>query len=577
MALDGIFLYSTINELKNNLLNGKVEKVNQPEKDEIILSIKNNRHLFKLLISSSPVYPRVHITKSTKENPLTPPMFCMLLRKYLQGAKLVDIRQLYTDRVVFLDFENKNELGFDNVYTLVIEIMGRHSNITLIRKNDNIIMDSIKHVTPNMNSIRCLYPGIEFILPPKSDKLIPFEYTLEDLDHFIVDNEIKLNENFLSKIFMGVSSQLSKSICHSLKEKGIDINYDNIHKINEYIKEVFNKAKELNFSFNIYKSENITKDFYCIELNNMCQYEKINFSSASELLDKYYYEKDKEDRLKSKSSSLTKLVNNNIDRCIKKIQLLKDSLSQCEQKDQFKIFGELLTANIYSIKPGDHFISVLNYYDENSSYIDIKLDPNKSASDNIQKYFKKYNKLKKSESAAKIQIDSTNEELDYLQSVLTSIQNVEDYKGIEDIKRELMETGYLKFKKANKQKDKKSKPLHFISSEGIDIYVGKNNIQNDYLTLKFANKNDLWLHTKEVPGSHVIVKTIDKFTDKTLEEAALLAAYYSKGRESSKVAVDYTEVRNVHKPNGAKPGMVIYYTNKTLYIDPIKPDLEKIE
>lgn len=577
LALDGIFLYSLAQEFKDKIIGGKVEKINQPEKDELLLSIKKDRVIFKLLISASAVYPRIHFTDITKENPMSPPMFCMLLRKYLTSSRIVDVRQLESDRVLFLDFQSKDEFGFDSIYTLVIEIMGRHSNVTLVRAKDNMIMDSIKHVTPDINSIRCLYPGIKFVYPPSSEKLNPFNYTYEDLSKFVTESELKVDKNFFSKVFTGVSTGFSKELLNRLTLENITLSLENLNVINDYIYDVFNNLYNKNFYFATYSLENRLKDFHCIKLTYMNDYHYIEYNSPSKLLDKYYAEKDKEDRLSSRSSNLQKLVNTNLDRCLKKLDILKNNLKECAEKDTYRIFGELLTANIYNIKPGSETIEVLNYYSEDGELVKIKLDPNKSSSQNIQMYFKKYNKLKKSEEAASIQIESTKDEIRYLQSVLTNILNIEDYNSIDEIKNELMETGYIKFKKDSKKKDKKSKPMHFISSDGIDIYVGKNNIQNDFLTLKFADKNDLWLHTKEIPGSHVIIKHKGNLPETTLDEAANLAAYYSKAKDSSKVAIDYTEARHVHKPNGAKPGMVIYYTNKTIYITPEKPNLKKLQ
>ncbi|MBE6067882.1 MAG: fibronectin/fibrinogen-binding protein [Clostridium lundense] len=577
MALDGIFLYSLAQEFKDKIIGGKVEKINQPEKDELLLSIKKDRVIFKLLISASAVYPRIHFTDITKENPMSPPMFCMLLRKYLTSSRIVDVRQLESDRVLFLDFQSKDEFGFDSIYTLVIEIMGRHSNVTLVRAKDNMIMDSIKHVTPDINSIRCLYPGIRFVYPPSSEKLNPFNYSYEDLSKFVTESELKVDKNFFSKVFTGVSTGFSKELYNRLTLENITLSLENLNVINDYIYDVFSNLYNKNFYFATYSLENRLKDFHCIKLTYMNDYDSIEYDFPSKLLDKYYAEKDKEDRLSSRSSNLQKLVNTNLDRCLKKLDILKNNLKECAEKDTYRIFGELLTANIYNIKPGDETIEVLNYYSEDGEFVKIKLDPNKSSSQNIQMYFKKYNKLKKSEEAASIQIESTNDEIRYLQSVLTNILNIEDYNSIDEIKNELMETGYIKFKKDSKKKDKKSKPMHFISSDGIDIYVGKNNIQNDFLTLKFADKNDIWLHTKEIPGSHVIIKHKGNLPETTLDEAANLAAYYSKAKDSSKVAIDYTEARHVHKPNGAKPGMVIYYTNKTLYITPEKPNLKKLQ
>lgn len=573
LALDGIFLYTTLEELKNTILNSKISKINQPEKDEIIFSLKKDKDSYKLLISASSVYPRIHLTNINKKNPMKPPMFCMVLRKYLSNSKITSIYQLQLDRVVFIDFQGKDELGFEKTYTLIIEIMGRHSNISLVEKNNYIILDSIKHITPEINSIRTLLPGLKFILPPESNKLNPLNYTYENFEKFILENNIKLNNTFISKVFMGVSNQLSKEIINSLNT---ELSLENLKNIYKEIELFFNKVNNKDFSFFITLEDNNLKDFFPINLPSLEEDNKKYFSSPSKTLEYYYSEKDKSDRLNNKSSSLLKLVNNNLERCHKKMELLKDNLEKCKKADKYRIYGELLTANIYNIKQGDESIDVVNYYSEDSEIINIKLDPTKTPSANIQNYFKRYSKLKKSKEYSLEQIKITEDEILYLNSVLTNIKNTEDYASIEEIKKELMDAHYLKFKKNVRKKETKSKPMHFISSEGIHIYVGKNNIENDYLTLKFADKRDLWFHTKDIPGSHVILKTLGDFTEKTLNEAANLAAYYSKGRDSSKVPVDYTEVKNVHKPNGAKPGMVIYEKNKTIFITPEKPSLEKL-
>ena len=573
MALDGIFLYTTLEELKNTILNSKISKINQPEKDEIIFSLKKDKDSYKLLISASSVYPRIHLTNINKKNPMKPPMFCMVLRKYLSNSKITSIYQLQLDRVVFIDFQGKDELGFEKTYTLIIEIMGRHSNISLVEKNNYIILDSIKHITPEINSIRTLLPGLKFILPPESNKLNPLNYTYENFEKFILENNIKLNNTFISKVFMGVSNQLSKEIINSLNT---ELSLENLKNIYKEIELFFNKVNNKDFSFFITLEDNNLKDFFPINLPSLEEDNKKYFSSPSKTLEYYYSEKDKSDRLNNKSSSLLKLVNNNLERCHKKMELLKDNLEKCKKADKYRIYGELLTANIYNIKQGDESIDVVNYYSEDSEIINIKLDPTKTPSANIQNYFKRYSKLKKSKEYSLEQIKITEDEILYLNSVLTNIKNTEDYASIEEIKKELMDAHYLKFKKNVRKKETKSKPMHFISSEGIHIYVGKNNIENDYLTLKFADKRDLWFHTKDIPGSHVILKTLGDFTEKTLNEAANLAAFYSKGRDSSKVPVDYTEVKNVHKPNGAKPGMVIYEKNKTIFITPEKPSLEKL-
>ena len=578
MALDGIFLNSLINNLKDILIDSKIDKINQPEKDEVILTIRKDRKNYKLLISASSKFPRIHFTEVSKENPLKAPMYLMVLRKYLTAGRIIDILQKDGDRVVTLKVESRDEMGFDSLYSLIIEIMGRHSNITLVRDRDNKIMESIKHITPDINSYRVLYPGATYVEPPTSNKLNPFKLELNDITNFIDNNPLEYNELFFFNLLTGVSKPLSKELY--IRSLNNNISLDNKASLYKFIVDSINNIKA-NPSFNIIKdNDGIFKDFYCINLNTYYpDYTYIEYENPSIMLDDFFKTKDKQDRLTNRSTSLQKLIHTNIDRCLKKAKILNGNVEEGLKKEGYKIKGDLLTSYIYMIKPGDDKISLLNFYNENEEeYITISLDPNKSPSENIQKYYKKYTKLKKSEEWALEQLEKNQYELDYLNSVLTNILNVESYDEIEQIKKELMETGYIKFKNTSKggKKIKESKPLHFLSSQGIDIYVGKNNLQNDYLSLKFANRNDMWLHTKNIPGSHVIIKA-NPVDEITLEEAGIIAAYYSKGKNDSKVSVDYTEVKNLKKPNGAKPGMVIYYTNKTMFVDPKDYETLKIE
>ncbi|MCH3964172.1 MAG: NFACT family protein [Clostridium sp.] len=578
MALDGIFIYSILNELNDTLLGGRVEKINQPEKDEIILTIKNRRKSYRLSISASSVYPKIHITGINKINPKKAPMFCMVLRKHISSAKLINISQLDMDRVIFMDFESSDEMGFNSIYTLVVEIMGRHSNITLIRKRDNIIMDSIKHLTPEINSVRSVYPGIQYMLPPSSSKLNPLDFSLETFEKFVSDNSIKFNEKFFSTVFTGISNIFSMELYESFSRKNDTTSSSWVNAVFDFFTPIYIDIKNDRFHFSSYVKDGKIKDFYCLRLYNIYNEDYKSYDSPSKLLEEFYFQKDKTDRLNNKSSDLHKLINVNLERCEKKRKILTKNIEEARTKDKYRILGELLTSNIYAVKKGDQSIRVQNFYSSKSEYIDIKLDKNKTPSENIQTYFKKYNKLKKTEKAALNQLKLTHEEIEYLNSVLASIRTADSYEDIEEIKRELMESGYIRYKKSNKLKNSgHSKPLKFISSDGIEIYVGKNNIQNDHLTLKFADKRDIWLHAKNIPGSHVIIKNFGNIPDRTLEEAASLSAYYSKSRDSSKVAVDYTEVKNVHKPNGSRPGMVIYYTNRTIYVPPEKPDLVQVQ
>lgn len=567
MAIDGIYLYSLVEDLKKSILNSKIDKINQPEKDEIIITLRKERKNLKLLLSASPNYPRIHLTEVTKPNPLQAPMFTMVLRKYLTGGKIIDIVQLEGDRIVKFLIEASDELGFNSIYTLIIEIMGRHSNITLVRERDNKIMECIKHITPSMNSFRILHPGATYKLPPKSPKVNPFSYNNITLEEFVNNNSIIFNKNFFISCFTGISKPLSKHLFIEYNKIYSDFSINNINNfINKFLKDLIN-----NEIFKIYKDKDGNYvDFYMIPLD---QFEDIFtaeiFDNTHELIDNYYLEKDKQERIKGRSVNLQKLVTTNIERCLKKEKKLNEVLEKCNLKDDIKIKGDLLTSYIYSIKKGDTSFTTVNFFSEDGEEITIPLDENKTPSENVQIYYKKYNKLKKSEESAIEQLEKNEYELKYLNSVLTNIENCESYAEIDDIKEELISTGYVRKRKVNgkNKKSNPSKPLHFISSDGIDIFVGKNNIQNDHLSLKFANKNYMWLHTKNIPGSHVIVCSTD-IPDNTLIEAAVLAAYYSKAKESSKVDVDYTLVKNLKKPNGANPGMVIYHTNYTMTVEP---------
>ncbi len=577
MAIDGIYLYSLVQDLKKSILNSKIDKINQPEKDEIIITLRKERKNLKLLISASPKYPRFNLTTVSKSNPLQAPMFTMVLRKYLIGGRIIDIVQQEGDRIVKFLIESSDELGFNSIYSLIIEIMGRHSNITLVRERDNKIMECIKHISPSMNSYRVLYPGIDYKYPPKSTKINPFSFNDTTLQDFVNKNSIIFNKNFFVSCFTGISKPLSEHLFIEYNKKYTDFSPQNIYNfINDFLNTLLD-----NESFKIYKDENGNYiDFYVTQLNQL----ENNFSfevleNIHELMDKYYLEKDKQERIKGRSVNLQKLVITNIDRCIKKENKLNDVLKKCEDKDNFKIKGDLLTSYIYSIKKGDRNFTTFNFFSEKGEEITIPLDENKTPSENIQSYYKKYNKLKKSEESAIEQLEKNDEELQYLYSVLTNIENCENYSEIDDIKEELISTGYVRKRKANGKSSKKaksSKPIHYISSDGIDIFVGKNNIQNDYLSLKFANKNFMWLHTKNIPGSHVIICS-NNIPDNTLVEAATLAAHYSKAKDSSKVPVDYTLVKNLKKPNGSNPGMVIYHTNYTIYVEPSEFNNLKIE
>ncbi|WP_297519121.1 NFACT RNA binding domain-containing protein [uncultured Clostridium sp.] len=569
MALDGIFMYNLTNELKESLIGAKIDKINQPEKDEIILTIRGKENR-KLLISSSATYPRLHFTKIAKPNPLKAATFCMLMRKYLCGGRILEINQLDLDRVVTFKVETNDELGYESVYNLIIEIMGRHSNISLVRERDGKVMESIKHLNASQNSYRVLYPGVDYIYPPASTKLNIFDFTFEQLINFFKENPLDFNDRFFSGLLTGFGRGYSKELYERYlrtvdSELVLNLLFDFLNKEKEYL------LKDNKYI--IFSKDGIIKDFYCKDLETYSDHEKEEVNSLSELLEDFYSKKDKQDRLISKSVNIQRLVHTNVERCLKKIRILENTLKDCDKKDELKIKGELLTSYIYSFKKGDKDVTVLNYYNaDEEEYMTIPLDINKTPSDNVQKLFKRYSKLKTAEIEALRQLELAQNELNYLYSVSTNLSNVDNYSEIDEIKNELIHSGYIRFRsnpKGKKKKEKTSKPIHFKSSTGLDIYVGKNNIQNDLLTLKSSDKRYTWLHTKEIPGSHVVIASFE-VDDETLLEAATLAAFYSKGSGGTKVPVDYTLIKNIKKPSGAKPGMVIYSTNKTIYIDPPK-------
>ncbi len=557
MALDGIYFSNIVTELKDELLDEKINKIAQPEVDTIILQMRGKNGNQKLLLTSNSNYARIHFTTLAKENPMQAPLFLMVLRKNLVGARLKKIEQMDGDRIINLHFMGFDEFGYDDPYILSIEMMGKHSNIILIKESTMTIVDCIKHVSSLKNSYRTLLPGKTYRSPPSSGKLNPLSYTDEELLENGDPNN--LDPEFFSRVFSGVSRRTSHDLfAHYHGENPLP-----------YIRSMLNQLGN-SFNFYILKEETEYNDVTSFPFTE--DYEK--YDSSSVALEAFVQEKDFRDRIKSKTSDLAKILHNNLQRVRKKISLLEKSIEDSQDKDNFRLKGEILSANVYAIPLGAEQVTLLNYYTDED--ITIKINTSKSISQNIENYYQKYNKKKRAEVMARGQKILALEEENYLMSILLSLGHLENETEIQDIRQELMVAGYLRFKKTSKKKPKTSKPLHFKSTEGIDLYVGKNNTQNDYLTTKFANRSDTWLHTKDIPGSHVIIHS-DYYNEETLLEAANLAAYYSKASNSTKVPVDYTPVKNVKKPSGSKPGMVIYSTNKTLYMDPEIPRIVRQE
>ena len=579
MALDGLVIHSLVNELSTKLIGGKVDKVHQPEDDEIVLYIRNNKENFKLVLSCSSSNPRVYIANDyKKENPIKAPMFCMLFRKYIQGGNIVNISQVGFERIIKISIDSLDELKEKTRKDIYIEIMGRHSNIILTHNSDNKIIDSAKRIPTSISRVRQILPGLTYELPPAQSKLNP-------LDNISKDSFIKSLKTFDGPIFkgiyskfLGISPVISKELCYraNINEKinTNDISEEDITSLYNEFSSLFNNIINNIFSPCIVINEKLDKviDFSCINLTLYNDLKFINKDSMSTILEGYYKTKDIKDRIHQRASDLKKSISVKLERLYHKQEKQEEELLEAENADIYKVKGELLTAYIYMIEKGMDSVEVQNFYDPNYENVTISLNKNLTPSENAQKYFKKYNKLKTAKKEITSQIAINKEEIDYLENIILSIENCENLAELQDIKDELIRLGYSK--SSGKLKSKKetaltTKPHEFISSEGFKILVGKNNKQNDYLTLRIADPDDIWMHTKNIPGSHVIIKCAGKdVSEQTIYEGAMLAAYFSKSKMSSQVPVDYTKKKYVKKPSGSKPGMVIYETNSTMYVTP---------
>lgn len=573
MALDAVAVRCLANELSDLITDGRIDKIHQPEKDEITINIRTFTDNYKLLLSASSSNPRAHLTKYSKKNPITAPMFCMLLRKHIGSGKITRVEQIGFERIIRFSIESYDELGDLTTKYLIIEIMGKYSNI-ILTNHDLKILDSIKRVDFTVSSVRQILPGLIYELPPKQDKTDLTEYSQDtDID---LSQPIKADKALLGAVG-GISPLTAREIIfRAIGRADINASELSINKQSAVKVALLKFAEEIkNNRFApciITDNSGKTIDFSATEIR---QYEGFadtkHLESISEVLDEFYNSRDISERMKQKSADLVKLLNTNIERVSKKLTILQKTVKDAENKDKYKVFGDLITANIYKITDGMKSVEVENYYESDLPIVKIPLDVSLSPSQNAQRYYKRYNKAKTAEIEAAKQIKAAKTSLDYLESTLVSLENAENEADLNAIRAELINEGYLN-RKINPKRQKQSapKPMHFISSDGFDIYVGKNNTQNDYLTLKLANSSDIWFHTKNIHGSHTVIKLgIDKnIPERTMKEAAALAAYYSKARNSSQVPVDYTQIKNVKKPNGAKPGMVIYDRYNTVYVTP---------
>lgn len=559
MSFDGLFTRAITQEFSSLLKGGRISKIHQPYKNEIVLVVRANGKNHKLLLSVHPSYARAQLTNESYENPSEPPMFCMLLRKHLEGHILEDIHQIGLDRIIVFEIKGRNELGDVSNKQLIVEIMGRHSNIILVDKTRNVILDSIKHISYAVNSHRAILPGQEYIAPPEQDKKNPLEATEEVVLRSINFNSGKIDQQLVAS-FAGLSPLLAKEILH---HAGL---VNRVTVPNTFL-EMMARIKNNNYSPAITIKEN-RESFYLFPLEHLQGISK-SFPTCSELLDRYYFGKADRDRVKQQANDLERFIYNEKEKNVKKIKKLQTTLQEAKNAEKFQLYGELLTANIYAVEKGMKEIEVINYYDENSGTIVIPLNPQKTPAENAQKFFTKYQKSKTALVMASEQLGKAEEEVSYFETIIQQVEAAST-KDIAGIREELIEGGYLRDrqKKGNK-KVKNDKPVldKYIASDGTEILVGKNNKQNEYLTNKLAGRDEVWLHTKDIPGSHVVIRHSEPSSE-TILEAAMLAAYFSKARNSSSVPVDYTKIRHVKKPSGAKPGYVIYDNQQTVYVTP---------
>ncbi len=576
MALDGAFLYAVKNEL-TPLIGSRVEKIHQPSREEIIISLRTKQGGKKLYISANAGSARIHITEKNVDNPQTPPMFCMLLRKHLGSGKLIGIRQDGLERILFLDFECVNELGDVVTVTLACEIMGRCSNLIIINHEGKII-DSIKRVDEDMSRERIVLPGMRYTLPPRNDRLNFLKAEPAEIILTLENTPPAELSKALIRIFEGISPILAREWTF-FAGRGVYINSDKIEpnqleRLLFAIKRTREQLEKRECFFSVVKDkEGQLRDFSFIRLTQFgtLMYTK-ELSSASELLDYFYFERDRAARTKQRANDLFKLLVNLTERTSRRIAAQREELAECADKDYYKLCGDLISANMYRIQKGDSLLIAENFYDESCPEIEIKLDVRKTPSQNAQKYYGEYKKLVTAEEKLAVQIEKGEEELQYLDSVFDSLTRAVSENDIIQLRLELREQGYIKSGSSKVKPPKALPPIEYKSSDGFTVLVGRNNHQNDQLSLKFAEKSDIWLHTQSMTGSHVLIVTDGETPpDRTIEEAAVIAAVNSRGRNSTLVPVDYCLAKFVKKPSGAKPGKVIFTNYQTAFV---KPDAE---
>ena len=579
MAFDGITIANIVTELNQTITGGKINKIAQPENDELIITIKNQRKQYRLFLSASASLPLIYLTETNKPSPLTAPNFCMLLRKHIGSGKIIAIEQPGMERIIRFTIEHLNELGDLCTKYLIVEIMGKHSNIIFCNEEDQII-DSIKHVSAHMSSVREVLPGRPYFIPETQSKLNPFVLTEEIFQEKIFPRPVNVAKAIYTSI-TGISPLMAEEVCYragidgGIPTDGLE-DVERVHLAHTFLRMV-DDIRDGHFEPNIIYKGKEPVEFACFPLSQYQDYRAVSYPSIFPVLETYYAEKNIVTKMRQKTVDLRKIVQNALERNVKKYQLQQKQLKDTEKKEKYRVWGELLNTYGYEVEPGAKSMEALNYY--TNEMIQIPLDETMTPQENAKKYFDKYSKLKRTKEALDTLLQETGDEIKHLESIAASLDIASSEEDLVQIKEEMMEYGYVKRKNTGGKKVKvTSRPYHYISSDGYDIYVGKNNFQNDELSFKFASGNDWWFHAKGQPGSHVIVKSKnEELPDRTFEEAGKLAAYYSKGRQAPKVGIDYTQKKNLRKPTGGKPGFVVYYTNYSLLIEPDITGLQQIQ
>lgn len=579
MALDGIFLTKVKNELNDKAVGLRVDRVNQPTNDEIILNLRGKSKNCKLLFCVRADSPRVHLTNQSIDNPPVPPMFCMLLRKYLTGAVIKQFRQIECDRILFVDFDATNEIGDRIEVSLCIEIMSKYSNLILIK--DGKVLDSVKRVDITTSSVRQILPGLTYTLPPKQDKLALTGHSTDEILKKIFSYEQKSLSGAIMASLQGVSPIVARELSYKSALDDVPVfqlNAFSKEKLKSEIEKIKSDISKYDETYMLIKDNKKPFDISHIQVGQYADEIKCKkYESPSELLDDFYFERDRINRINHRAGELIKQLNKLIERTSRKIQLQKEELERCADKDTLKLYGELIVANLYRLSKGASYYEVENYYD-NCNIIKIPCNPALSPAENQKKYYKEYRKAQTAEKLLAELIVKGEQEIEYLESVLDEISRADTDSEISLIRLELSQAGYIKNTKSKKQKPPKElPPYEFVTTDGFRVLVGRNNIQNDKLSLKTARKTDMWLHTQKIPGSHVIICSDNRpISDLAIEQAAVIAATYSKGKDSSLVPVDYTPVKQLKKPVGSKAGMVIYHEYYTIIVNPDKEFTQKM-